>query len=310
MAAATLLAAITVTGTKLTEQRIVMLGLGSSGRGIAELLVRAMVAEGATEAEARDCFYAVGRHGLLVEGAEGIHPEQKDFVRRAACVKDWDCKSKTRISLLDIVNNAKPTVLIGTSGLQGAFTEDAVRAMANHVERPIIFPLSNPTSKSEAEPQQLLDWTDGKALIGTGSPFPPVHFAGKEIPIDQTNNSYIFPGMGLGILVAGATRVTDEMFTAAGQAVAKMSPAQMDKTGRLLPPVGEMREVRIRWRWRLPCRRGAMEWPRLKMKPRWRGASRPSCGTRNIKFGRKDQSHEPQRHAGLVDHRLLDRLRP
>jgi malate dehydrogenase (oxaloacetate-decarboxylating) len=243
VAAATLLAAITVTGTKLTEQKIVMLGLGSSGRGIAELLVRTMVAEGAAEAEARDCFYAVGRHGLLVEGAEGIHPEQKDFVRRAACVKDWDCESKTRISLLDIVNNAKPTVLIGTSGLQGAFTADAVRAMAKHVERPIIFPLSNPTSKSEAEPQQLLDWTDGKALIGTGSPFPPVHFAGKEIPIDQTNNSYIFPGMGLGILVAGATRVTDEMFTAAGQAVAKMSPAQMDKTGRLLPPVGEMREV-------------------------------------------------------------------
>jgi malate dehydrogenase (oxaloacetate-decarboxylating) len=180
---------------------------------------------------------------LLVEGAEGIHPEQKDFVRSADSVKDWDVKSKTAISLLDIVNNAKPTVLIGTSGLQSAFTEDAVRAMATYVERPIIFPLSNPTSKSEAEPQQLLDWTDGKALIGTGSPFPPVHFGGKEIPIDQTNNSYIFPGMGLGILVSGAKRVTDEMFAVAGQAVAKMSPKQTNKAGRLLPPVGAMRDV-------------------------------------------------------------------
>jgi malate dehydrogenase (oxaloacetate-decarboxylating) len=243
IAAATLLAAISVTGTKLIDQRIVMLGLGSSGRGIAELLIRAMVAEGASEAEAHERFYAVGRHGLLVEGAEGIHPEQQAFVRSGDTVKDWDCKSKTEISLFDIVNNAHPTVLIGTSGLQGAFTEDVVRAMAKHVDRPIIFPLSNPTSKSEAEPQNLLDWTDGKALIGTGSPFPPVTHGGKEIPIDQTNNSYIFPGMGLGILVSGASRVTDQMFMVAGQAVAKLSPTHKDKKARLLPPVGAMREV-------------------------------------------------------------------
>ncbi len=243
IAAATLLAAINVTGTKLTEQKIVMLGLGSSGRGIAELLVRAMVAEGASEDEAHACFYAVGRHGLLVEGAEGIHPEQKAFVRRRNDVKDWDCKSKTEISLLEIINNVKPTALIGTSGLQNAFTEDAICAMAKHVERPIIFPLSNPTSKSEAEPQKLVDWTGGKALIGTGSPFPPVKVNGKVVPIDQTNNSYIFPGMGLGILVSGASRVTDAMFMAACQAVAKLSPTHNDKAGRLLPPVAGMRDV-------------------------------------------------------------------
>jgi malate dehydrogenase (oxaloacetate-decarboxylating) len=245
IAAATLLAAINVTGTKLTEQRIVMLGLGSSGRGIAELLVRAMVAEGAGEDEARACFYAVGRPGLLVEGAEGIHPEQRDFVRPAADVADWDVKSKTEISLEEVMRNAKPTALIGTSGLKGAFTEAAVREMAKHVERPIIFSLSNPTANSEATPQDLLDWTDGQALIGTGSPFAPVRVGDRDIPIDQTNNSYIFPGMGLGILVGGARRVTDTMFMAACKAVAALSPTHQDKTGRLLPPLRDMRHLSL-----------------------------------------------------------------
>ncbi len=245
VAAATVLAAIHVTGTKLADQRIVMLGLGSSGRGIAEFLRRAMVAQGASEDEARACFYAIGRPGLLVEGAEGIHPEQKDFVRPASDVKDWDVKSKTAITLLEVMNNARPTVIIGTSGLKGAFTEEAIRAMAAHVERPIILPLSNPTSNSEATPQDLLDWTGGKALIGTGSPFAPVHWQGRDIPIDQTNNSYIFPGMGLGILAAGARRVTDAMFMAAGLRLAELSPTHKDKKGRLLPPLTDMRHLSL-----------------------------------------------------------------
>jgi malate dehydrogenase (oxaloacetate-decarboxylating) len=139
------------------------------------------------------------------------------------------------------MSNARPTVLIGVSGQAGAFTEAAVRSMARQVERPVIFPLSNPTSRSEATAEQLITWTDGRALIGSGSPFAPVAWNGRKIPIDQTNNSYIFPGMGLGILAAGARRVTDAMFMAAAKALAGLSPTATDKQGRLLPPVGRMR---------------------------------------------------------------------
>ena len=142
-----------------------------------------------------------------------------------------------------MVQNAKPTTLIGVSGQAGAFTEDVIRAMAAAVERPVIFPLSNPTSRSEATPADLLQWTDGRALIGTGSPFAPVQWNGHEVPIDQTNNSYIFPGMGLAILSVGARRVTDTMFMAAAKCLAELSPARSNKSGRLLPPVSELRSV-------------------------------------------------------------------
>jgi malate dehydrogenase (oxaloacetate-decarboxylating) len=143
------------------------------------------------------------------------------------------------------VINAKPTVLIGVSGQAGAFTEPVVRSMARYVDRPIIFPLSNPTSRSEATAEQIIAWTDGRALIGTGSPFAPVEWNGKTFPIDQTNNSYIFPGMGLGILAAGARRVSDAMFMVAGKVVASLSPATTNKQGRLLPPVSQLRAVSL-----------------------------------------------------------------
>ena len=160
-------------------------------------------------------------------------------------VAGWTLEKPGEIGLLDVVVNARPTVLIGVSGQAGAFTEAVVRTMAQHVERPVIFPLSNPTSRSEATAEQLIAWTDGRALIGTGSPFAPVEWKGRTIPIDQTNNSYIFPGMGLGILASGARRVTDAMFMVAAKAVAEMSPTATDKKGRLLPPVGQMREVAV-----------------------------------------------------------------
>jgi malate dehydrogenase (oxaloacetate-decarboxylating) len=136
-------------------------------------------------------------------------------------------------------------VLIGVSGQPGTFTERIARAMARHAERPIIFPLSNPTSRSEATPQDLLDWTDGRAIVGTGSPFAPVTIQGKLMPIDQTNNSYIFPGMALGILASKARRVTDAMFMAAARALAALSPTVRDKSGRLLPPVTDIRAVSV-----------------------------------------------------------------
>ena len=243
VAAATLMAAVIVTGVPLTEQRIALLGAGSAGCGIAALLLRGMIEEGLSEDTARRRFFAVDRYGLLVEGMTGITPAQAPFVQSRAAVAGWTLESPGEISLLDVVCNARPTVLIGVSGQAGAFTEAAVRTMAQHVDRPVIFPLSNPTSRSEATAEQLIAWTDGRALIGTGSPFAPVEWNGRKIAIDQTNNSYIFPGMGLGILGAGARRVTDAMFMAAAKTVAEMSPAATDKQGRLLPPVGRMRTV-------------------------------------------------------------------
>jgi malate dehydrogenase (oxaloacetate-decarboxylating) len=245
IAAATLMAAVRVTGVPLREQRIALIGAGSAGCGIAALLLRAMIEEGARADAARRRFFAVDRHGLLVEGMTDITPAQAPFVQPRAAVAGWTIESPGEIGLLDVVSNARPTVLIGVCGHAGAFTQAAIRAMAKHVDRPIIFPLSNPTSRSEATAQELIAWTDGRALIGTGSPFAPVARNGGEIPIDQTNNSYVFPGMGLGILASGARRVTDAMFMAAAKAVAELSPAAADRHGRLLPPVSRMRAVSL-----------------------------------------------------------------
>ncbi|HTV86890.1 MAG TPA: NAD-dependent malic enzyme [Dyella sp.] len=245
IAAGTLLAAINVTGIALTQQRIAVLGAGSAGCGISSLLLRIMVDAGLSEEQARKAFFLVDRNGLLLEGMEGITQAQMPFVQQREVVKDWALSKPEQIGLFDVVRNAKPTVLIGVSGQTGAFTEPVVRAMAENVKRPVIFPLSNPTSRSEATPQQLVEWTQGRALIGTGSPFAPVQWQDKRIDIDQTNNSYIFPGVGLGVLAAGATRVTDAMFVAAGKVVADMSPTVNDPRGRLLPPVDQLRAVSV-----------------------------------------------------------------
>jgi len=243
VATGTLLAAINVTGVPLTEQRVAVVGAGSAGCGIASLLLQAMIDAGASEAEARRRFYMIDRNGLLLEGMPGITPAQVPFVQKRDAVADWKLATANTFGLLDVASNARPTVLIGVSGQAGAFAEPVVRAMAQHAGRPVIFPLSNPTSRSEATPEQLLAWTDGRALIGTGSPFAPVAWNGRTIGIDQTNNSYIFPGVGLGVLAAGARRVTDAMFMVAAKALADMSPTAKDKAGRLLPPVGQLRPV-------------------------------------------------------------------
>jgi len=243
VAAATLLAAVGVTGTPLTQQRIALLGAGSAGCGIAALLLRAMVDAGLSEAEARARFFAVDRDGLLVQGMNTLTAAQAPFAQAPAAVADWRLEAPGRISLLDVAANARPTALIGVSGQASAFTEAVVREMARHVERPVIFPLSNPTSRSEATPADLLAWTGGRALIGAGSPFPPCLFEGRAIAVDQTNNSYVFPGVGLGIIASGATRVTDAMFMAAALALAELSPAKTTPGAALLPPVGELRRV-------------------------------------------------------------------
>lgn len=245
VAAGTLMAAIGVTGVPLIEQRIAIVGAGAAGTGIAGLLVKAMIEGGLSDAEARKRFFVLDSKGLVAHGKREVSGERALYAQSQEAVANWTLVDEGGISLLDVMNNAKPTTLIGVSGQAGAFTESAVRAMARHCDRPIIFPLSNPTSRTEAIPQDLVEWTDGRALIGTGSPFAPVPWKGEMRPVNQTNNSYIFPGVGLAVLAVNAKRVTDTMFMAAGKALAALSPALKDPTARLLPPVDQLRAVSI-----------------------------------------------------------------
>jgi malate dehydrogenase (oxaloacetate-decarboxylating) len=242
---ATLLAAIHATGVPLKEQTIAMFGSGSAGVGIINLLIRAMREEGLTEEQARSRFYAFNRYGLLVEGCRGIRMGQQALLRKRADVADWNIPAGKDISLLDVVRHAGITVLVGVSAQAGAFTEEMVRTMAAQTERPIICPLSNPTSKSEAIPADLLRWTDGRAIIGTGSPFAPVQVGERTFLISQVNNSYIFPGLALGILVSRARRVTDTMMMAAAKALAGLSPARNDRNAALLPPISDSRKISL-----------------------------------------------------------------
>ncbi len=245
VAAGTLLAAIAVTGTALRDQRIVLFGAGSAGCGIANLVMDAMLADGLSEQEARNCFYAVDMDGLLIDGVTPVRDAQRRLARTPADVAGWKRRRDDRLDLIDVVENVRPTTLIGVSMQAGAFTEDVVRAMAAGCQRPVIFPLSNPTSRSEARPQDITNWTEGRALIGCGSPFPPVEWAGALWPVDQTNNSYIFPGIGLGVLSVEARRISDGMFMAAAKALAALSPALAGNSTRLLPPVENLRDVAV-----------------------------------------------------------------
>jgi malate dehydrogenase (oxaloacetate-decarboxylating) len=242
IAAATLLSAISVTGVPLEQQKVVVLGFGTAGIGITNLLVQLMQDKGIPEADARNRVYAIGRYGLVTENGKGVRAEQLPYARKQQEVRDWRQRDE-EITLEDVMRHAKPTVLIGVSGQPGAFTESAIREMAKHANRPIIFPLSNPVSCSEATPQDLLDWTQGRALIGTGSPFPVPSFGGKNVPIDQTNNSYIFPGLALGIIASKARRVTDKMIMAAAKELARLVPTQTDKHASLLPSLSDSRRL-------------------------------------------------------------------
>jgi len=245
VAAGALLAAVQVTGVPLAEQRVVIVGAGSAGCGIGALILREMIDAGVSEAQARRQFFAVDRDGLLVQGMPDLLAFQQPFVQAASAVAGWRCEHPGRIALFDVVANAKPTVLIGVSGQPGMFDERTVRTMAANVARPVIFPLSNPVSRSEATPQDLEDWSEGRAVIGTGSPFAPIKRDGKPFTVDQTNNAYVFPGVGLGALAVGARRISDNMFKAAASALADVSPARLDPHGKLLPPVTDLRSVAV-----------------------------------------------------------------
>jgi malate dehydrogenase (oxaloacetate-decarboxylating) len=243
VAVGALLSAINVTGEPIERQRIAVLGAGSAGTGICALLLRAMVEAGASEAEARSRFYLVDRDGLLLQGMNGLQPFQAPFAQSRDRIATWTLESPGRIGLEDVVANAQPTVLIGTSGQANSFSEAAVREMARRVQRPVVFPLSNPTERSEATPQDLYAWTDGRAVIGTGSPFPPLRRNGRDFRVDQTNNAYVYPGVGLGAIAARAQRISDGMFLAAARTVAELSPARRDRDANLLPPLVDLRKI-------------------------------------------------------------------
>jgi malate dehydrogenase (oxaloacetate-decarboxylating) len=246
VATGTLLSAINVTGIPLEEQRVAFLGFGGAGLGIARLIHSLMTDAGLSEQEAYRRFYPVDRYGLLVENGKGLRPEQEAFARKESEVAGWPVSNPQEIGLLDVVCHAKPTVLIGVSGQPGAFTQEVILAMAKNTERPVIFPLSNPTSRCEAKPQDILDWTQGRALIGTGSPFGPARVNGQELEITQTNNSYIFPGLALGIISSHARHVSDAMIKVSARALADLSPTRKDPHANLLPPLSDIRGVSLK----------------------------------------------------------------
>jgi malate dehydrogenase (oxaloacetate-decarboxylating) len=237
------LSALRVTGGELKDQKFVFLGAGSASIGVADYLRRAAVDAGVPEEQARGQFFIVDKDGLLHSERTDLSPEQAVYAQDAKLVANWPKTFNEKIGLADVIGQIEANVLVGLSTVTGAFSESIVREMARKVERPIIFPLSNPTSHCEAKAEDLIEWTNGKALVATGSPFAPVQFGDKKIAIAQCNNVYIFPAVGLGIVAANASRVTDGMLLAAAHALAENSPALHDPTAQLLPHLTDIRRV-------------------------------------------------------------------
>ena len=235
--------AVGVTGKRLRDQQIVFLGAGSAAIGVADYLRAALVQDGLSEAEARGRFWLVDKDGLLHAGRTDLTPEQRVYAQPDDRVAGWPRTSHGAIGLADVIGRVEATILIGLSTVGGAFTEPIVREMSRKVDRPVIFPLSNPTARSEASPEDLIRWTDGRALVATGSPYAPVQYEGRTIPIAQCNNVFIFPAVGLGVVASGARRVTDGMMLAAARALGEHSPARTDPSGSLLPALRDVRGV-------------------------------------------------------------------
>ncbi|MCK4609244.1 MAG: oxaloacetate-decarboxylating malate dehydrogenase, partial [Gammaproteobacteria bacterium] len=218
-------------------------GAGTSATGIADQICDAMVLEGITLEEARSQIWMLGSRGLITEDLANITSFQRTYARTRQEVSGWDLANPKKIELLEVVKNVKPTMLIGCSTVANAFNEEIVREMAKHVERSVIMPLSNPTSKAEAKPIDLYKWTNNKVLVATGSPFASVDVNGKKVRISQCNNAFAFPGIGLGIIAAKANRLTDKMIWAACKAITEVSPVYQDRSAPLLPEIKDVQEV-------------------------------------------------------------------
>lgn len=242
---ATVLSALRASSSRLRDQRIVFFGAGSATVGVADALRAAMVEEGVDDATARSRFWLVNRGGLVHSARTDIKPEQRVYAMPYEQAMGWSKDGSGRVSLGEVVESARPTILIGLSTVGGAFTEAMIRSMGKTVARPVVLPLSNPTARTEAKPADILEWTEGRALVATGSPFAPVNYKGRLIPIAQCNNAYIFPALGLGAVASKATRVSSAMILAAARRLAEVSPTFTDPHGPLLPPIREIRHVAV-----------------------------------------------------------------
>jgi malate dehydrogenase (oxaloacetate-decarboxylating) len=240
---AALIASAKLTQTHMKDQRIVILGGGSAGMGIIHHIFGAMIQQGLKAGDAKKAFHIVDMQGLVHTGQESIPPHHLPFARESSEIKDWDVEDIKTISLLEVVREVRPTILIGASAQPGAFTEEVIKMMAQYVERPVIIPLSNPTSKSEAHPADLIVWTKGKGIIATGSPFDPVLYKGITYPIAQCNNVSIFPGIGLGLVACKSKQTVDAMFYRAAEILSQHSPMLKDPFGTLFPPVDQFRKI-------------------------------------------------------------------
>ncbi|OBK71873.1 NAD-dependent malic enzyme [Mycobacterium sp. 1274761.0] len=230
-----------VAGRPLSQQQVLMLGAGSAGIGVLDMVKREMIAQGLSEADALARIWVVDVNGLLTDDRTDLTRGQRQFAQPVDRVAGWDLSGPAQLA--DVVHHEDIGILLGLSTAAGAFTEPIVREMAGKTERPIIFPLSNPTSRAEAHPAELDHWTDGRALIATGSPFAPLQRGGQARPIAQCNNVYIFPAMGLAVTAAQATRVTDEMMRVAAATLGEASPALSDPVAPLLPSWSEVSDV-------------------------------------------------------------------
>ncbi len=239
----TLLASCHAQNTALKDHRVVFVGAGSAGCGIASQIVAHMKQEGLPEKQALSQIYLTSSQGLLTEGMERLRDFQTEFAKNRTEVGNWSASDNGLISLLDVVREAKPTILVGVSGQPGLMSEEIIKTMYANCAKPIVLPLSNPTSRVEAEPADVIKWTEGNAIVATGSPFAPVEYDGKQHGIAQCNNSYIFPGIGLGVIAAKSRRVTEQMFMAASEALASCSPLVTGEGADLLPALGEIRKV-------------------------------------------------------------------
>ncbi|KTD65457.1 NAD-dependent malic enzyme [Legionella spiritensis] len=238
-----LLAACEVTGKKLEDHRIVVFGAGSAGTGISDQIADALMRRGLSQEEAYQCFWLIDRQGLLLASDYELTEAQKPYARKEKEIANWSIHDKTHPSLTDTIRHVKPTILIGCSAQPGAFSQDIVESMTRTCERPIIFPLSNPDDRCEAQPADILVWSQGKALIATGTAFPPVEYQNRLVQIAQCNNALVFPGIGLGVLAVRASRLTKSMIWAAAEELSQHSPSRKDSFLPLLPSLDDAQLV-------------------------------------------------------------------
>lgn len=243
VALACILTASIASGIRLADQRIVIFGAGTAGVGIADQICEALQRQGLTEQEARKRFWLVDKQGLLLNDTPNLLPFQTPYLHSREEISHWKFSDPSFTSLADVVKNVKPTILIGSSAVPFAFTEEIIRTMAEHNERPVIMPLSNPNTRVEALPEDIIKWTEGRAIIATGSPFPNILYNGLDIRIAQSNNAFAFPGIGLGTIAVKAKKISKDMLWAATQALSQCSPIIKSSTEALLPTIKDAKEV-------------------------------------------------------------------